>query len=220
MFYAFEVNIIVMEKSKKNTTLDNILNVAHNLFLSRGFSATSVDEICKNAKITKGGFFHYFKSKECLAKDVLKRFCSDSQDDMRQAGCCEKIEDPLERVFALLDGIPGHIAYKSKHRGCLITTFIQELSQTHPEIQNLCVKGLNKWASMLKNDLKLAQEKYAPNAKIDVNSLANYCVTVIEGAQILAKANGKSKTFDESIRHLKTYLTMVFKPKQRGGRYE
>lgn len=209
-----------MDKVKKNTTLENIVNVAQGLFLRRGFSATSVDEICRNARITKGGFFHYFKTKECLAKEVLKRFCSDSHQDMRQAGCCENISDPLERVFVLLDGIPGKVTRKSKFQGCLITTFIQELSQTHPEIQNICVKGLKEWAAMLTVDLKLAKEKYAPDSKIDVNSLANYCVTVVEGAQILAKANGKSRDFDESIGHLKTYLTMVFKPKQRGGRYE
>lgn len=203
-----------MEKTKKSTTLESILSAAQNLFLKRGFSATSLDEICKNAKITKGGFFHYFKSKECLAKQVLKRFCTDSRDDMRQAGCCEKITDPLERVFSVLDCMPGKVAKKTRHQGCLITTFIQELSQTHPEIQNLCVEGLNECALMLKADLKLAKEKYAPGSKIDVNSLANYCVTVVEGAQILARASGKSKDFDESVRHLKAYLTMVFKPKQ------
>jgi TetR/AcrR family transcriptional repressor of nem operon len=34
------------------------------LMRQRGFSATTVDDICAEAGVTKGGFFHYFKSKE------------------------------------------------------------------------------------------------------------------------------------------------------------
>lgn len=209
-----------MEKPKKNSTLDNILGVARDLFLNRGFSATSVDEICRKAKITKGGFFHYFKSKECLAKIVLTRFCANTRDQIRQSGCCENVSDPLERVFAALDCISENLRQSKKHQGCLITTFVQEMSQTHPAIQSMCREGLEAWALMIKNELKLAKKKYAPHSSVNVDSLANYCVAVIEGAQILAKANGKSKFMDESIDHLKEYLIFVFKPKTRGGRHE
>lgn len=208
-----------MEKVKKKSTLDNILEAAHKLFLSRGFSATSIDEICRRAKVTKGGFFHYFKSKDCLAKEVLKRFCTTSKEEISQA-CCEETSDPLERVFSALDCIPGKLEHKTKEQGCLITTFIQELSQTHPEIQSMCLEGLQQWASMIKKDLKLAKQKYMPNSTVDVDSLANYCVAVVEGAQILAKANGKRKAINESISHLKQYLTFIFKPTVKGGRHE
>ena len=209
-----------MEKAKKKSTLDNILDVAHNLFLNRGFSATSVDEICRKAKVTKGGFFHYFKSKECLGKVVLKRFCTTARDVMRDAGCCEKLSDPLDRVFAALDCIPKNVRRGSQNQGCLITTFIQEMSQTHPEIQSMCVEGLKEWASMIKEDLRLTKEKFAPDSSINIDSLANYCVAVVEGAQILAKASGKRKAIDDSIGHLKEYLTLVFKPKTIGGHHE
>lgn len=197
---------------KKKSTLDNILDAAHNLFLGRGFSATSVDEICRKAKVTKGGFFHYFKSKECLGKAVLERFCTTARDGIRQQAQEEKLSDPLERVFAALDCIPGNKQNGKKHQGCLIATFIQEMSQTHPEIQSMCVDSLKEWASMIKADLQLAKEKFAPASSVNVESLANYCVAVVEGAQILAKASGKKKDMDESIKHLKEYLTFIFKP--------
>lgn len=203
----------LMVPVKKKPTLDNILDAAHQLFLGRGFSATSLDVICKKAKVTKGGFFHYFKSKECLGKAVLQRFCSTARDEIRQAGC-EKHTDPLERVFAALDCLPGSSKHGSKHQGCLIATFIQEMSQTHPEIQSMCVDSLREWASMIKEDLRLAKESFVPDSPVNVESLANYCVTVVEGAQVLARATGKKKDMDESIKHLKNYLTLIFKPKQ------
>jgi len=208
-----------MEKAKKKTTLENILNVAQELFLNRGFAATSLDEICKHAKVTKGGFFHYFRSKECLAKKVLERFCSNSRDHIRQAGCCDQLSDPLDRAFALLDGIT-HLEPKKKHHGgCLIATFIQELSMSHPEIQTLCVRGLKELASMLEVELQCAQQKYKTQEPLDIHGLANYCVVVIEGAQVMAKANGNKKIIQASIEHLKKYLLTLF-TSNKGGRNE
>lgn len=199
-----------MVRSKKTSTLENIQEAARDLFLKRGFSATSLDDICRQAKVTKGGFFHYFKSKECLAKAVLKKFCLSASDQMREAGCCESLSDPMERVFAALDCFPGKFQKNIKQQGCLITTFIQEMSQSNPEIQSMCVDGLNQWAAMLKEDLKLAKTKHIPKASVDIDSLANYCVAVLEGAQILAKASGKRKAIDESVAHLKQYLRFLF----------
>ena len=199
-----------MVRTKKTSTLENIQKAAQELFLRRGFSATSVDDICRQAKVTKGGFFHYFKSKECLAKDVLKKFCLKANDQMREAGCCESLSDPMDRVFASLECFPGKFQKDVKQQGCLIATFIQEMSQSNPEIQSMCVEGLNQWAAMLKQDLLLAKEKYIPKSSVDIASLANYCVAVLEGAQILAKASGKRKAIDESVDHLKQYLRFLF----------
>lgn len=200
-----------MAQLKKISTLENIQEAAHDLFLCRGFSATSVDDICREANITKGGFFHHFKSKECLAKAVLKKFCLTAREKMSEARCCKSLSDPLDRVFASLECVPSRSRLKTKRQGCLITTFIQEMSQSNPEIQSMCVDGLKEWATMLKKDLKLARDKYNPHLAVDIDSLADHCVAVVQGAQVLAKATGRCRAVDESIGHLKQYLRFVFK---------
>ena len=198
-------------KSKSSSTKDRLLDVAHDLFLNQGFSATSVDEICAKAKITKGGFFHYFKSKEDLGKAVLSRFCAASHKFMQEAGCCEKYPDPLDRVFANLDCVIHYVKESPQYKGCLIATFTQEMSNSHPEIQALCAQGLKGWAKMLKNDLNLAKQKYAPKARVDVDSLADHCIGVVEGAQVLAKATRNPSVIEKNIGHLKHYLEILFK---------
>ncbi len=195
----------------KQTTKDRILNIARDLFLEQGFSATSVDKICQKAKITKGGFFHYFKSKEDLGKAVLGQFCESSYKVMEAACCCRKTPDPLERVFANLDCVIHYAKQTTGSKGCLIATFSQEMSQTHPAIQSMCVNGLRDWSGMLKEELKLAKQKYIPQSSLDVGSLADHCVSVVEGSQILAKATKNIKPIEESVGHLKNYLTILFK---------
>ena len=53
--------------TKGETTKENILVIAQNLMLQKGFSGTTLDEIIAASNITKGGFFYHFDSKNDLA---------------------------------------------------------------------------------------------------------------------------------------------------------
>ena len=49
---------------KQCKTRDDLINAALTLFDEKGYLGTSVEEIVKRAKVTKGAFYYYFKSKE------------------------------------------------------------------------------------------------------------------------------------------------------------
>src|SRR5437660_2207426 len=52
-------------------TKRKLLSAAEKLILKKGFTATTVDDICGVAGLTKGSFFHYFENKDELGKAVL-----------------------------------------------------------------------------------------------------------------------------------------------------
>lgn len=55
-------------------TEQEILELAFLLFLEKGFSEISTNEIIREAGLTKGGFYYYFKSREDLDRRVLQRY--------------------------------------------------------------------------------------------------------------------------------------------------
>lgn len=55
-------------------TKHKIIRVSFELFLEKGFSEVSTNDIIREAGITKGGFYHYFKSKEDLIAEVIEKF--------------------------------------------------------------------------------------------------------------------------------------------------
>jgi len=61
-----------MSRNPVQTRL-SILNAAGNLFSRHGYSATSLDDILNAAGITKGAFYHYFKSKEEVCSVLLEQ---------------------------------------------------------------------------------------------------------------------------------------------------
>ena len=54
-----------------------LLDAAKHLMLSKGYSGTTVDEVCASAGVTKGSFYHHFESKEALALALIDHYFSE-----------------------------------------------------------------------------------------------------------------------------------------------
>ena len=189
-------------------TRQKLLDAAEGLMLTKGYTATSVDDICEAAGLTKGSFFHYFKGKEHLGSLVVERFYA-SRREISKAASFHRKKDPLDRVF-------GHVDFfiKASHdpawKGCLLGTFVQELSQTHPQIRAVCAACLSDLAKSFKLDLDAAKKKYKVRAHWSTQSLAEHLIAVAQGGVILAKAKQDRKVFETSLLHFKEYLKRLF----------
>ena len=74
-------------------TKQKLMDAAQPLMIQNGYVATTVDEICAAAEVTKGAFFYHFDSKEALARELLERFMC-CQGEMLAGSCCGQ-DDPL-----------------------------------------------------------------------------------------------------------------------------
>jgi TetR/AcrR family transcriptional repressor of nem operon len=192
-----------------SATKEKLLGAAQSLMLAKGFTATTVDEICETAKLTKGSFFHYFKSKDHLGQAVLDRFVSTKQQAIQKSPFL-KMRDPLQRVYGYLDFIIEMSKGPAAPSSCLLGNFAQELSDTHPKIRTQCATYFAKWAEQFQRDLDEAKKQYAPRAPIDTRSLAEHFIAVLEGALILAKAKQEREPVAEHVRHFKRYVKSQF----------
>jgi len=189
-------------------TEQKLLDAARELMLTKGYTATTVDEVCEAAGLTKGSFFHYFQGKEHLGRLVAQRFYACWQQVSGSAPFRRK-KDPLDRVFGHVDFFI-EMSRAPTWKGCLLGTFVQELSQTHPQIRSVCAACLGDLADGLKQDLVEAKAKYAPRARWSAQSLAEHLIAVAQGATILAKAKQDRRVFEESLVHFKNYLKRLF----------
>jgi TetR/AcrR family transcriptional repressor of nem operon len=177
--------------------------------LAKGFPATTLDEICTAAGVTKGSFFHYFADKEEIGAAVLDHFVAGRMQAVQEA-TFHKLSDPLKRVYGYIDVMIKMSRDSSALPSCLLGNFAQDLSDTHPRLLAQCGRHFDHWAQMMKRDLDQAKAKYAPKVAFDTLSLADHCITVLEGALILAKAREDRKVIEKQMRHLKSYLQGLF----------
>ncbi len=191
-------------------TKEKLLEAAQQLMLAKGFTATTVDEICEAAGRTKGSFFHYFENKEDLGKAVLDHYISSRFQMIRQAPFFKK-SDPLQRAYGYVDFMIRMSKNAVSENSCLLGNFAQELSDTRPIIRSQCAKHFAKWAEPFKKTLDEAKAKYAAKATLDTQSLAEHLIAVLEGSIILAKATQDKSMIEKNLRHFKQYLKALFK---------
>lgn len=193
----------------ESPTKDKLLDAAQRLMLAKGFPATTVEEICEAAGLTKGSFFHYFASKEDLGKAVLEHYAGLGLGALESAPF-RRETDPLKRIIASIDFWIDRINDPSMTCGCLLGNFAQELSDTHPEIRTQCVRYFDQWTRMLKQDFEEAKRLYRPRVRIDTQGLAEHYVAAVEGGLLLTKATRDRKGFERNLTHLKRYIEVVF----------
>ena len=190
-------------------TRQKLLEAAQELMLAKGFTATSVDEVCAAAGVTKGSFFHYFDSKEHLGRVVAEHYFAAKKRQCQAAPFWRK-KDPLDRIYGFVDSLIELPHTAEAGKGCLLGTFVQELSETHPAIRAVCAACLAEQAAAFKRDLDEAKARYAAGARWDTQSLAEHLLAVVQGAIILAKAKQDPKVIGESAKHFKEYLKGLF----------
>jgi TetR/AcrR family transcriptional regulator, transcriptional repressor for nem operon len=186
-----------------------LLDAAMQVIRAQGYSATTVDDICRAAGFTKGAFFHHFKSKEELAVAAAAHF-SEMADRLFGAAPYQELADPLDRVLGYVDFRLAILAGSIPEFTCLLGTMVQEAYETHPPIRNACGVHIGAHAARLASDIAAAKAIYAPAAEWSAESLALYTQAVLQGAFVLAKAKGGPEVARDCLAHLRRYIELLF----------
>lgn len=193
----------------KTGSREKLLDAAISLFRHRGYCATSVDDLCGEAGVTKGAFFHHFRSKDALAVASADHW-SQVTGEVFEAGGYHTHKDPLDRLLGYLDLRKAMVAGELPDITCLAGTMVQETYASHPAIARACEASICAHAATLEADIEAARARHGIGGDWTAQSLALHTQAVLQGAFILAKAKGGPAVAAESIDHLKRYIELLF----------
>lgn len=198
-----------------------LLNAALAVIRTKGYSATTVDDLCAAAGVAKGSFFHHFKSKEALAVAAAD-YWSEITGALFAAAPYHTHADPLDRVLGYIDFRKSLLAGKVPEFTCLVGTMVQEAFETCPPIRDACSVSITGHAAKVEADLAAAISRYRLHPDWTAESLALHTQAVLQGAFILAKATGSAAVAAASVDHLRRYIELLFKPTslKKGDTYE
>ena len=193
----------------KPTARTKLLDAAIEMVRANGYAATSVDDLCRKAGVTKGAFFHHFDSKDALAVAAANHW-SETTAALFAAAPYHAHKDPLDRVLAYIDlrrellrGAPAEIS-------CFAGTTVQEAFATSDGIRAACEASIFGHAKTLADDIAAAMREHKVKGRWTAMSLALHTQAILQGAFILAKATGDTAVAMDSVDHLRRYIELLF----------
>ncbi len=198
--------------SEATATRERLVETARKLFWHQGYSATGVAQILKEAGARSGSLYYFFPTKEDLLREVLERYKGMLMPAVMEP-VFAKIEDPIARVFGVLDAYRRGLLFTEFNGGCPIGNLALELSDAHPEVRKLIADNFTGWKDHIKACLEAAGDRLP--ADVDRNQLASFVLTVMEGAVMQCRAYRSQEPFDAAIAQLHDHFNRLEQHKSR-----
>ncbi len=185
-----------------------LLDAACELFRVKGYAATSIDDLCKSAAVTKGSFFHHFPNKEALGVAVAHQW-TETVTQFFAGAPYHGADDALQRVLGYVAFRRSLITGNLASFTCLAGTLVQEVYDQWPAIREACAESIFGHAATLENDIAEVMAARQISGDWTPASLARHTQTVLQGAFVLAKAGNDADLARESLDHLERYIRLI-----------
>lgn len=184
---------------------NRIIEVAADLFLKQGYGATGIAQILEAAGVLRGSLYYHFPTKEDLLLATLEWRKRMLWPEVITP-VFDRVDDPLERLFGILDGYRQMLLICEFQMGCPIGNLALELSESNPRARQLLAENFENWKNAIRGCLEEAQGQGRLPEDSNTNDLAHYVLTVMEGAVMLARTYRTIETYDRAINLLRDHF--------------
>ncbi|MBX9458750.1 MAG: TetR/AcrR family transcriptional regulator [Rhizobium sp.] len=201
--------------SKGEQTRQRILAIAEAAVLSKGFEATSIDEIIAEAEITKSGFYYHFADKNMLARAMLKRYIAhnDALFDSIFERARQLSDDPLQffliglnMLAELMEDLPGG------HPGCLVASICYQERLFDREVVELTAHSVRGWNDRFRSYVEDIAVAYPPRDRVELDDVAAMLSCVVDGGIIMSKTLHDRASLPRQVRLYRSYVKLLFTP--------
>src|SRR5579862_3787711 len=187
-------------------TRERLVMTAMKLFWEKGYHSTSVADVLREAQANSGSLYHFFPGKQELLVAVLEMY-RDGIAPMLLVPAWKGVDDPIERVFALLARYRQSIVSTDCVYGCPIGSLALEIHEPDPPVRALLAANFVAWVAAIERCLEAAGSRIASG--VDRRSLAEFVLTTMEGGVMLARTHRDVGHFDRVIAQLRDHFSAL-----------
>jgi AcrR family transcriptional regulator len=173
------------------------------LFWLKGYGSTSIADILSRSQVNSGSLYYFFPGKQDVLIAVLEAY-RDGIGAMLLEPSWQGIDNPVERVFALLASYRRALVETDCTYGCPIGSLALELHEPDPPVRELMAANFEAWVAAVETQLREAADRFPRN--IDFRALAELALNVMEGGVMQARTFRDIAHFDRAIAQLRTHF--------------
>ncbi len=199
--------------TKGEATKDRLLDIAERHFLQNGFAATLIEDLIKEAGITKGGFFYHFDGKNALAYALMQRYRE--RDAFLFSGLFKRAEeltdDPLQQMLVFVKLLAEMMEnIEGLHPGCLVVSFTYESHQVNEEVRKITADSVRDWRRLFREQLDKINASYTANSDTTSDDLADMLSTIIEGGIVVSRALNDPSILVKQLLEYRSYIQLLY----------
>jgi TetR/AcrR family transcriptional regulator, transcriptional repressor for nem operon len=168
----------------------DVIATARDEFWTRGYGATSVDDLTAATGLGKGSLYGAFGDKHGLFLRTLDDYITMSLDTVRT-----QLQDPAhnayERLIRHIRWQAGAVATDKARRGCMMARTAAELGSTDDDVEDKVERAYLKWRTELADAIAEAQRDGDIDRKADPRALASTLLAFMRGVEALHEGGVK-----------------------------
>jgi AcrR family transcriptional regulator len=184
-------------------TRRRIVEAAMELFWLKGFGSTSIADILSRSQVNSGSLYYFFPGKQDVLVAVLEAY-RDGIGAMLLEPAWQDVEDPIERIFALLASYRRALVETDCTYGCPIGSLALELHEPDPPVRELMAANFSAWVEAVEEQLRSAAGRFP--ADTDFRALAELALNVMEGGVMQARTFRDVAHFDRAVAQLRAHF--------------
>jgi AcrR family transcriptional regulator len=185
------------------STRDRLVATAKDLFLKQGYASTGVGQILETAGARSGSLYYFFPAKEDLLLEVLRWYQEHLGPEVIQP-VIDRVRDPIERIFGVLEGYRQMLRSAHFAQGCPIGNLALEVGDAHPAARRLIAANVTQWCRAIEQCLGEGSGRLSP--QVDWRHLALFVLTTMEGAVMLSRTYRSLKPYESAVAVLRDYF--------------
>jgi len=189
----------------KNTRL-RIVDAAMELFWLKGYGSTSIADILSRSQVNSGSLYYFFPGKQDVLIAVLEAY-RDGIGPMLLEPAWSGVDDPVERVFALLGSYRRALVETDCTYGCPIGSLALELHEPDPPVRELMAANFRAWVDGVEGCLQQARGRFREGT--DLRPLAELALNVMEGGVMQSRTFRDIGPFDRAVAQLREHFEAI-----------
>ena len=190
---------------KRMETMHKMRAKGLELFYQKGYHATSVDEILKELSLSKGAFYHHFKSKEDFFISIIQNIVMQKV----YAQLVEPLTQGKSPVSAIVDSIENALnmaEHNDMDCGFVLANFLNEFNKGENNIVKYLRDIVKIWEINLISLLKKGRSDGYISWSVNCEEAATYIIASYMGIRTLMVGNSAKIMKYQYVQQLKSYL--------------
>jgi TetR/AcrR family transcriptional regulator, transcriptional repressor for nem operon len=191
--------------TKASATRLTVLQKAFELIYTKGYQATSIDEIIATTKVTKGAFFYHFKTKDEMGLAIINEIVKPTIEE-EFVKTLKDAKNPAKDIYGMMNDLLFNNPFLKLEYGCPAGNLTQEMTPWNEQFSKALSTLAKKMHKAIENSIDTGKANGLIRKNVNASQVAYFIMSSYWGIRNFGKVYNSTDCYAAYLKELKLYL--------------